>query len=217
MAPQVSAIQHHLECIYAIDPGCRAEQFLVTDPAAAAAGGAAPEEELRVRAGADELELALYLSAGLLDRLRDDDPLTRLHDGNLADLCLVIEGVSHFLGVAWHAVHETPVTCLELELQAEVDKYLLALLIAARQGHGRAPRGLHGRLFRQVRYAAGLDHATRQRYHRANRYAAAYCAWLERRHLRCGDPRALVRELRRFYRLRQQAKLGHISHRSRPH
>jgi hypothetical protein len=87
------------------------------------------------------MQLGLYLAPGLLDRLRQDDPLRRLHDGNLADLCLLIEGVSHFLGVAWHATQERPVTCLELELQAEIDKYVLALLLAARQRRGRVPRG----------------------------------------------------------------------------
>jgi hypothetical protein len=221
MAPQVSTIQRHLERIYAIDTGCRAEQFLVTDTHLSTTGDALPpqqpEEQLLVREEGTELELGLYFSSDLLDRLHHDDPLTCLHDGNLADLCLVIEGVSHFLCVAWHAACDLPVTGLELELQAEIDKYILALLLAARQGHGRAPRGLHQRLFRHYRIAPGLDHAMRQRYHRANTYAAAYCAHLEQRHLNRSGPRALLRELRRFYRLHQRAKLGHISRRGRPH
>jgi len=218
VAPQVSVIQHHLERIYAIDPGCRAEQFLVTDPLPANTPMQnVPEEQLLVCEEGAEIGLGLYLSAGLLGRLRKDDPLTRLHDGNFADLCLVIEGVSHFLCVAWHASRDRPVTCLELELQAEIDKYILALLLAARQGHGRAPRGLHGRLFGQFHLAPDLDHATRQRYHRANGYAATYCAHLERRHLRSGGVRALLRELRRFYRLQQHAKLGHIKRRRQSH
>ena len=221
MAPQVSAIQRHLERIYAIAPGCPVEQFLVTDTHLSTTDDdpppQPPEEQLLVREEGAELELGLYFSSGLLDRLRYDDPLTRLHDGNLSDLCLVIEGVSHFLCVAWHAERDRPVTGLELELQAEIDKYILALLLATRQGHGRAPQGLHQRLFRHYRIAPGLDHAMRQRYHRASTYAAAYCTHLEQRHLNRSEPRALLRELRHFYRLHQRDKLGHISRRGRSH
>ncbi len=221
MAPQIGRVQRHLERIYAIDPGCRAESHLVAtqpDVASSERGDAwQPEEQLLVREHESILELGLYLAPALLERLQSDDPLTRLHDGNLGDLCLLIEGVSHFLGVAWHARLDRPVTRLELELQAEIDKYVLALLLAARQGRGRVPRGLHDRLFSTVRIASGLAHNERRRYHRANHYAARYCADLERRHLRRGGPRDLVRELRRFYRLQQRAKLGLIRGRTPLH
>ncbi|MDX1594407.1 MAG: hypothetical protein R3298_09160 [Gammaproteobacteria bacterium] len=213
MAPQIGTVQKHLERIYAIDPGCRAEQHLVAsghapdgDPGTP---GWRPEEQLLVREAGTEMELGLYLAPGLLERLRSDDPLHRLHDGNLADLCLLIEGVSHFLGVAWHAVLQRPVTCLELELQAEIDKYVLVLLLATRQGRGRLPHGLHRRLFRQARLAPHLPHHERQRYHRASRYAAHYCNHLAR-HMNAGGPRDLVRELRRFYRMQLRGKLGRI-------
>lgn len=216
MAP-VGLIQRHLERIYAIDPGCSAERFVVTARAERGDAEHRPEEELLLRQQDDVLELALYLSAGLLERLQRDDPLTRLHDGNLADLCLVTEGVSHFLYVAWRAGRDQPVTALELELQAEVDKFVLALLLLGRRAGTPAMRGLHGRLFRGCRIAEPLPHAVRQRYHRANAYAAHYCDYLLQRFLESGDPRALVRELRRFYRLRQREKLGHIAARTRPH
>ncbi len=220
MALQVETIQHHLERIYAIAPGCRAEEHLVSVDPGNESGNASdwsPEEQLLVREQGTEMELGLFLAPELLERVQRDDPLQRLHDGNLADLCLLIEGVSHFLGVAWHATQDRPVTCLELELQAEIDKYVLALLLAARQSRGRVPCGLHRRLFREARIAPGLPHHTHQRYHRASRYAAHYCAYLERRHLRRGGPADLVRELRHFYRLQQRAKLGLIRDRVRLH
>lgn len=213
MAPQVGTVQRHLERIYAIEPGCHVEQHLVEAGQAGDANNPEewhPEEQLLVRERGAEMELGLYLAPGLLERLRQDDPLRHLHDGNFADLCLLIEGVSHFLGVAWHATQQRPVTCLELELQAEIDKYVLTLLLASRQRRGRVPRGLHRRLFREARIAPGLAHQQGRRYHRASRYAAHYCASFEHRHLRRGGPATLVRELRHFYRLQQRAKLGMI-------
>jgi len=219
MAAPIAALQQHLERLYEVDPGYLAEQFLVSErndlPGIPAPH--APEEELLLSQGGGDLELALYLSAALLERLHRDDPLDRLHDGNFADLCLAIEGVSHFLYVAWNARRDHPVTRLELELQAEVDKYIISTLLFGRQGRGRVPRNLHGRLFRHCRIASPLPHAERQRYHWANRYAAHYCHYLQRRYLRPGELPSLVRELRRFYRLHGGDKLRHIEGLGRLH
>jgi hypothetical protein len=218
MSAPIGTIQRHLERIYEIAPGCYAERFLVTGQIAATpASRPEVEEQLLLREDGDALELGLFLSTNLLERLRRDDPLTRLHDGNLADLCLATEGVSHFLYVAWRAPHDQPVTRLELELQAEVDKFMLAWLLLGHQQGQRPSRGLHRRLFHHCRVIEPLPHPERQRYHQANAYAAAYCGHLRRRYLRARHPGGLWRELRRFYRLRHRAKLDHITARTRLH
>ena len=64
------------------------------------ARGGTAEEELIVAEpadGADEVGLSLYLDPALLSRLTREDPLVRLHGGNVADWCTALEGVSHFL------------------------------------------------------------------------------------------------------------------------
>ena len=80
-----------------------------------------PTEKLLLSEEADELHLALYLDAGLLERLAERDPLEELGPGNLEDFCKVLEGLSHFNYLTWNAT-DRRVTMLELELQAEVDK-----------------------------------------------------------------------------------------------
>jgi len=47
--------------------------------------------------------MSLYLDPALLQRLAREDPLTRLHAGNVADCWTALEGVSHFLYLAWNA------------------------------------------------------------------------------------------------------------------
>ena len=81
--------------------------------------------------------MALYIDAAVLERLARRDPFDALTHENLADYLTAAEGVSHFVYVAWNTGHDKPVTLLELELQAEVDKYVLGawLLRAA----GRRP------------------------------------------------------------------------------
>lgn len=207
-------LQGALERTYALDAAHRVTDFLTTRPGLAASLGLAPgtaaaEEHLLVAEDDEGMDLAVYLDAGVLERLRSEDPLRRLHDGNLADFWTVLEGVSHFLYLTWNAGRGKPVTLLELELQAEVDKFVVTALVAAAQ-HGQVPGELHDWLFRLCRIDPSLDAQTRDRYERASRYASRYCRTLSRRFLREGASPALVPEVRHFYRLSQRGKLAHI-------
>jgi hypothetical protein len=98
---------------------------------------------------------------------------------------------------------------LELEVQADVDKYVSALALIAEQRGGEFPGDLHTRLFHRVRYIAQPDEAVRTRYEEANRHAARFCRALDERFLRRRQarPEAWLSELRKFFRLGHQAKL----------
>ncbi len=210
-------LQGALETTYGLDADHRVTDFLTTSRGLAASlglspGEAASEEHLLVAEGDEGLDLAVFLAPEVLARLADENPLEHLHDGNLADFWTALEGVSHFLYLTWNAGRGKPVTLLELELQAEVDKYVLTALVAAAQ-HGRVPAELHQWLFRLCRVDGSLDPETRARYERASRYASHYCESLAQRYLQGGARRALVPELRRFYRLTQRGKLSHIASR----
>jgi hypothetical protein len=78
-----------------------------------------------------------------------------------------------------------------------------------REQTGRDPNGLHGWLFDSPTLAAELPEHERERYRRANRYAAKYCRGLLPA-LSGTHETAAHRELRRFYRLSQTSKLAHI-------
>src|SRR2546429_9346982 len=118
----LSRLQHLLGGIYDVRIAHDVYDFLVTDrgrlPHAARSGVA--DEELLVAQpadGSDEVVMSLYLDPALLERLRREDPLRRLHTGNLADCWTALEGVSHFLYLAWNAGHDRAVSLLELEMQ----------------------------------------------------------------------------------------------------
>jgi hypothetical protein len=97
------------------------------------------------------------------------------------------------------------VSLFELELQAEVDKFVTTGMLL-REQTGREPSGLHGWLFDWPTLAVELDEEERARYRRANRYAAKYCSRLSP----AADGAAIQRDLRHFYRLSQSSKLAHI-------
>jgi hypothetical protein len=168
-----------------------------------------PAEQLLVVNSADEARIALFLADEVLQQLARDDPREALHEGNLQSFLHALEGVSHFVCLAWNAQFDRPVSALELELQAEIDKFVLCHEWLARQG-GHDPEGLLVRLFDAVRYDPALDPAERWRYFTASLYARRYCSRLAPRLGVRAERESLMRELRRFYRLSGPGKLQHI-------
>jgi hypothetical protein len=167
------------------------------------------DEQVLVREDQDGVRVGVYISSEVLARLTKHDPMRALDDDNLADFCTVLEGVSHFHYLMWSVNRGRNVSLLELELQAEVDKYATALALLTRQRDGRFPHALHPRLFHHVGFAPTLDAESRQRYEAANRHAARYCLALEERFLRtrCSRPERWLGELRKFFRAGRQEKL----------
>jgi hypothetical protein len=218
----LSRLQDLIGGIYDVSIAHDVYDFLVTDrghlPHAARSGTA--DEELLVAQpleGSDELVMSLYLDPALLERLAREDPLTRLHAGNVADYWTALEGVSHFLYLAWNAGHDRPVSLLELEMQAEVDKYVASYWLLRRQFPGRFPAELRRVLFERTRVDPSLTGARAALYREASRYAEKFCRRLEqtlsraqgRRPHGAGESEVLA-ELRRFYRLSNARKRAHI-------
>jgi hypothetical protein len=207
-------LQALLGRLYDVDLDYDVYDFLVTDrrqlgDALNVGERRAPEEELLLAPTADGAGIALFIDAALLGRLEREDPLGSLTERNLADYCTALEGVSHFLYTTWRLDRDAPVSLLELETQAEVDKYATTVFLLADQQGGAYPLQVHAQLFDRVSFDPALAPAETERYRMAHRCAAQYCRRLERRFVRRGEARteALVRELRRFYRLGSSAKL----------
>lgn len=167
-------------------------------------------EKLLIEEGEEELGLALYLDQAVLDRLVLMDPRHSLNRLNLADFCLALEGVSHFNYVAWNAAMDKKVTLLELEMQAEVDKYVCARVLLAAKSGGSLERPLLNSLFDEPVFDAALSGEELGRYQDASRFAGRYCRSLESRFPAGLPGSAMLRELRTFYRWSQPAKLSHI-------
>jgi hypothetical protein len=194
--------------------------FLVTDRGqlpAIARSESPTDEELIVSQPADgveggELAMSLYLDPRLLERLGRADPIESLHHGNVADYWTALEGVSHFLYLAWNAGHDKPVSLLELEMQAEVDKYVASYWLMRQQFPDRFPAELLRLLFDRTRIDPRLAAGRESMYREASRYAEKFCRRLERS-LRGAHYRSLsdvLAELRRFYRLTNARKVAHI-------
>ena len=209
---RLGGLQALLQELYALDVAYDVDDFLTTDADLARAldaSGRELDEKLLIAETDGEADVSLYVEPGVLERLARSDPLTKLDGDNLEDFWTAFEGVSHFTYYAWNAQLEKSVTLLEMELQAEVDKYVATALLLSRQGQ-RPPRGLHHWLFEMPRLDERLDGEELDRYRRANRYAGKYCRALAPAIARGLADEATRAELRRFYRLSQPSKLAHI-------
>ena len=193
-------LQRLLETAYRIEPGPDVRSFLLTDPdvAEALAPTASPRfarEMLLVRETADSLDLSLYLDADDLAAAEGGEP------PGLDGLMRLAEGVSHFVLLTWRAQRDLPVSLLELELQAEVDKFLIGLISDVSDAEG-----LIERLFVRTRLREDLSDEDSRRYRDASSLAHTYCRSLPDR----PDEEAM-RSLRRFWRFGQRAKVEHIA------
>lgn len=195
-----------------------AEDFLISDPqrlreVVGDPCGPLSDEQVFVVQEDGAVRIGLFIDERVLKRLERQDPLSALDEDNLHDFCTALEGVSHFHYLIWSLARGRPVSLLELELQAEVDKYATALALITQQRAGAFPGALHARMFNGVSFLPQLDEASRRRYQEANRHAARYCRSLDQRYLqpRRSQPEKWLAELRRFFRCGHQEKIRQLA------
>jgi len=213
---QLNVIQRQLEQIYQVEIPHDVDDFVISDAQMARnlgqiTGVPTASEQLFVYEEADSLDVSLYIDQSVVERLDNDDPTLHLHDGNIADFCTVLEGVSHFLYLIWNARFGREVSAIELELQAEVDKYIASSFLFGKQGSGHIPTNLANILFNEPVFDSRLDCERLKRYQEANFYAEEFCRVLENRYLKMRRGDGLVNEIRRFYRLTRWKKVEHIA------
>jgi hypothetical protein len=206
----LARVQRGLEALYRIDTGVDVADFMIDETARdGLAPQRRPREQLLVCEAGDELSLALFVDRAALDNLATHDPGRTLGDHNLGDFLLAVEGVSHFIYAICCARAERPVTQLELELQAEVDKYVTCLL--ATEPEAQVSASLRARLYGDAIYEPDLDGDERARYRVANDNAQRYAAWLEAAFVVPRRIPEMLAAVRWFYRQGLAAKLATIA------
>jgi hypothetical protein len=150
-------------------------------------------ETLLLRERDGELEIALVLP----------DATAVGSEPSAGDVWLqLVEGVSHFVYIAERARTDLPATRLELELQAEVDKFVV-LTLRRRPAHASRCRALLDQLYARVRFLDPPGSEAHDRYRLANDLAARFVSRLLGR----GGWNRVEHELRRFYRSGQAEKI----------
>ena len=213
MSKLLTSIQKNLESIYEISVPQSVDDFVITDKhiAALLANQTIDEgalEQLFISTQDDFLDISLYLDNDLISRLGEKYPSKTSNKNELHDFWIALEGVSHFLYLVWNASHDRPVSQLELELQAEVDKFVSATTAIGLERDNASMREIWSLLFSTPKFNENLEKDHLLRYQKANAYASQYC--LNLMDMQHKTTKCLHNELRRFYRLNQRAKLSRI-------
>ena len=208
-------VQNQLEFIYGIGVPERAEKFLIGKTEALELlqnDEKIPKELLLVRQPADEtVEVALFLDTKLLHNLNENDPFVSLNENNLNDFCILIEGISHFVYFLWKAHNQHQITQLELELQAEIDKYLMLLFYSKTNDEESLLTHVFDALFEQFSLLESLSAENRERYMTASNLAMRYCHRLQNQWKKNHNMPGILNEVRRFYHFTQEEKIRHIT------
>jgi len=168
-----------------------------------------------LRHAGDELYVGIYYSRWLIDQLEQHDPRAGLGDHNIRSLIVFVEEINHALHAALQFKNGqreigSEDFARDLELQAQVDTYLVLLLFIAffrkTQRVSRADRRwLRFHLFARQRPGAFRDANLRGRYLETCELAANYTQFLDTLN---GMRR--LEEIRKFRSLDYGAKKAHV-------
>lgn len=208
---QLADLQARLQARYDLDIPYRIEQFISCDKALAdeladaqaRMGQERPtvdEEVMFIEQREDSLEFTVYFDEQLLMAVS-------AANSDLDGMCTVVEGASHAVCLLWHAHNDRQIRPIELELQAEIDKFMILVESDASGIDGRL---LHRCLFSNSRLINNQSSVLHDRYRTASKLASRYCHWLIQRFIEDENHTALHHELARFYRLSGRAKFERI-------
>lgn len=207
----LSYLQASFEDLYALGSGLDVRDFLVDQEVRDEIPGHVKglPEQFFISQNEEGMELALFIEPSIIESLTEDDPRERLHVGNLENFWIAAEGVSHFIFLVWRAQRGRPVSHLELELQAEVDKFVRGWTLLVEQGASmdEAAAALNRALFRRYELRDDLPEHQANMYHSASKAAERFCVQLGRDFSRRHNLDAMRRRVRDFYRLGLSEKM----------
>jgi hypothetical protein len=175
-----------------------------------------PAARTFLRRSRGDLHVAIYYSPGLIERLEREDPRRVLSESNIHALIMFVEELNHALHAALCFLRgesrvEDEDFARNLELQGQVDTYLLLLFFAAGlRGCRRVPEAdrewLKARLFGDQIATDFKSAVLQERYGETRREAATYAEFLDTLE---GLPR--LAEVRAFHQLDYAGKRARIA------
>lgn len=209
----LESVRSALERTYRMRPGIGdLAPFVIGDEGfrrfydGATAAGSAGGEGARtlVRETQDGVRACIYYPDALIRHLEANPPQRGVADRNVDAFAVLVEELDHLLVIAERAREARPASLVELELHADVSKYVvLRRFVPAADRRAREARGhwLRYHLFHKAEWC-DPDPAVRDRYRDAARWALRFLDGWER----CRAEHRLDL-LRRFHAATLQAKL----------
>ena len=197
----IEKLQATLETIYRIDSTPRVGSYLINQNQAKQLDITHQREVLIIQEDIEYTNLGLFLSNDLI--LGASRFLTEGFWDALDSFCATLEGISHFVYFTHSGQQTKPVSRIELEVQAEIDKFIF---LKAALG---ISEDLISHLFDSFSLREDLDESSKERYLFANRIARRYAKWVESC-FRQGTAAKAFSDARLLYRKTLHSKVAHI-------
>jgi hypothetical protein len=135
-SPLIEELQRKIEKTYALDTGItNIEKFVIGDHGykelylqeqiKSVVENVSSGSRVLMRDLGNTLKVSIYYPDRLIKVLEENDPRMGLHDDNIDECASFVEELDHFLFIAQNFKRNRPFSLLELELQANVTKYLV--------------------------------------------------------------------------------------------
>ncbi len=219
----VRQIDRAIKKLYNLESPHRAENFLIepNSPKAKEVPALAKEKNGAVIVQYDSfdagnVDLGIFLGEPVKNALSKIDKLSpeKWMGEQAHALSVAAEEISHFHYLVYRFDLDHTVSQLELELQGEIDKFLLLFFSVSNKAASEG-RHVFDSLFEQIFYrfswSTQLNAEQKQRYAEANAQAKQFIKNFGERVINTKSPQECLEYLRTFYRLSQSEKLGFIS------
>lgn len=206
MIRAIQTIDSALKRFYRLENAMPAEQFLVhsASPNMLAVGSPLGNGALVIVDGsptAGDLEVGIFFDKTVRATLQGFERWPRAEWTHVQTqaFSVAVEEVSHFNYLVERATRDQRVSQFEMELQGEVDRFVMAFLAERHQRKAPSFEELFARFFENFRWDDGLSVDRRTRYEDAHRMAKSLLARLRPAFKNHREWSNLVAELRRFY------------------
>lgn len=208
MKKAIQSIDRALIDLYAIDSPHQAQNFLMPPSSEHAAGALL----VATNPNPEEVAVGIVLHPDIAAQLThfEDRIGCEWSREQAQALAVATEEVSHFRYLVFHAASHRPISELEMEFQAEVDKFLVLYFS---QGDRTAAffEELYDLLFETFRLVENLGPVRTERYAEANRHAKRFIAKIRVSLTKNPSEFELLGYLRTFYRMTREEKLSLVS------
>ena len=133
-----------------------------------------------------DMSMAIYLGQKIFTNIHKPIKIF-----SFEDFCVMAEEISHYVYLVWSKCNNKQISLLDLEIQGEVDKYLLACEIY------RTDKDLFEKIFKNFSFQKDLSTEERERYEQANRLSMKLVQSIEKKKV---SKQKKTTWLRAFYR-----------------
>jgi len=215
MRKLITLIDKGIKDLYQLSDKYPAEDFLIQKPwPIRAIANQAQHGALYIDSARDsneDLHLGIYLDENTRKQLNSIEGL-KVHQFTTQQLqafCVAVEELSHFNYFVYHVLRGRVLSELEIELQGEVDKFLI-VFYSRTTAPGLFFDNLYDCLFNRYATRVGLNPVQADRYQQASDYAAKFIGKNREKFMMEGEHHRLLKRLRDFYRLNLAEKINQI-------